>query len=168
MPNINWLNSDGLYVKFGDKEAAIGVAGEVAEAIGNTRIIEMRIPALSALTAGDVIQEQNVVIPKNTRIEWVEVMNTATATSGGAATLSLGLVRSDQSTLIAAAGLISAAPLTDFDTLGETKRYSVGVAGVGTLVGAVTGANTGLITAKFATAAFTAGALTIRIAISNP
>jgi hypothetical protein len=167
MPNVNWLNADGLYIKYGTNEAQPGIAGEVSESAGPVRILEMRISPLTSLTAADVVQEQNLYLPKNTRIEYVEVMNTVAATSGGAATLSVGLVRSDQVTLIAAGGLINAAPFTDFDVLGETKRYSVGVTGAGTLIGTTT-ANPGLITAKFGTAAFTAGAITIRIAISNP
>lgn len=162
-----WMNADGLYIKYGTEEATVGKAGTYTEQEGGRYIVEFRIPALTALTTGDVIQEDNVYIPKGARIEYVEVMNTTAATSGGSATLNIGLIRSDRTTAIAATGLVSAAPLTDYDTLGETKRYSVGVTGAGSLVGTVL-TNPGLISAKYATAAFTAGALTIRIAYSFP
>ena len=166
MPNVNWLNADGLYVKMGDKEATAGTAGEFGEVSGSVHIIELKIADLTTLTTGNVVVEQNVFIPKGVRIEWVDVMATTAVTSGGSATLNLGLLRTDQSTAIDAVGLLSAAPMADFNVVGETKHYNVGVSGVGSLVGVTTGANVGMLSAKYATAAFTAGAVTIRIGYS--
>lgn len=165
----NWLNSDGLYVKFGTNEATPGVAGEYGFLTdGNTHVLEVRISDLTTVPdSTQTILDQNVWLPDNARILWVEVINTTAATSGGSATLDLGLIRFDQTTELDYDGLLANAPLTDWDTLGETKRYQVGVTGAGALVGTVL-ANPGYLVATYDTAAFTAGALHIKIGYEFP
>lgn len=164
----NWLNSDGLYVKFGTNEATPGVAGEYGFFTdGDVHVLEVRISDLTTLTdSTQNILDQNVWLPKNARIEWVDVINT-TAATGTNAVLDLGLQRFDQSTELDYDGLLADAPRTDWDALGETKHYMVGVTGAGALMGTVL-ANPGYLVATYDTAAFTAGAIKIRIGYSFP
>ena len=171
MVSSNWLNSDGLYIKYGANEAATGVVGEYGEQAAGVRVLEIRIPALTALTNTDAILDQNAYLGKNARIEWVEVLNigTVTATSGGAATLSVGLMRTDQTTSLSSTAVLNAAPLTDWATVGTLKRYTVGVTGAGGFIGVPASAtNVTYFTAKWGTAAFTAGSISIRIGFSIP
>lgn len=164
----NWFNNDGLLVKYGTNEATAGRAGEVAGNNGNTRIIELRLSDLTVLTdATQTVLDENVFVPKNARIEWVDVLNVTAATSGGAATLDLGLIRRDQTTELDYDGLLAAAPLSDWNALGETKHYMVGVTGAGALMGTVL-ANSGYLVATWNVGAFTAGAIDIRIGFSFP
>lgn len=163
----NWLNSDGLYVRFGANEATAGTAGELGITDGNKHIVEVRIADLTSLTdSTQNILDQNVFIPDNARIEYIDVLNT-TAATGANAVLDLGLIRFDQSTELDYDGLLADAPRTDWDSLGETKRYQVGVTGAGALMGTVL-TQPGYLVATYDTAAFTAGAITIRIAYSFP
>jgi hypothetical protein len=164
----NWFNSDGLYVKFGTNEATAGAAGEFGTFTdGGLHVIEVRIPLLTAITdSTQTILDQNVIFPKNARIEWVDVLNT-TAATGTNAVLDLGLQRLDQTTELDYDGLLADAPRTDWDALGETKHYMVGVTGAGALMGTVT-TQPGYLVATYDTAAFTAGAIKIRIGYSHP
>lgn len=171
MVSTNWFNQDGLLVKFGTIEGLSGTSGEIGEQAGNVRIVEVRIPLLTSLTASDVIMDQNLQLGKNNRIEWVEVLNNGTvaATSGGLATLSVGLMRTDQTTMLSSTAILAAAPLTDWATVGTLKRYTVGVAGAGAFLGLPASlTNVSYVTAKFNTAAFTAGSLSVRFGITFP
>ena len=164
----NWLNSDGLYVKFGTNEATAGNSGEYGYFMeGNIHVIEIRGLDLTTLTdSTQNILDQNVWLPKNARVEWVDVINTEAAT-GTNAVLDLGLIRLDQTTELDYDGLLADAPRTDWDTLGETKHYMVGVTGVGAKVGTIL-ANPGYLVATYDTAAFTDGTINIRIGYSFP
>lgn len=163
----NWFNSDGLLVKFGTNEATAGKAGEFGELIGNVHVVELRISDLTTLTdSTQTVLDENVFIPKNARIEWVDVINT-TAATGTNAVMDVGLIRRDQTTELDYDGLLADAPRTDWDALGETKHYMVGVTGAGALMGTVL-TNSGYLVATYDTAAFTAGAIIIRIGFSFP
>lgn len=161
-----WTNKDGLKIFYGVDEGTAGAAGFYEDAIGNTQVVEVRIPAMTALTdSTQNILDDFVVIPKNARIEWVDVQATTAVTSGGAAVLDIGLQRLDRSTELDYDGLLADAPITDYNSVGETKRYQFGVSGAGALVGTVL-ANPGYLVATYDTAAYTAGAITIRIGFS--
>lgn len=166
MASVNWLNKDGLYVRFGEREAETGVAGELPITDGNKHIVELRLALASLTDSTNTPLDQNVFIPKNARIEYIDVLNTKAAT-GTNAVLDLGLIRLDQSTELDYDGLLADAPRTDFDALGETKRYQVGVTGAGALMGTVL-TNPGYLVATYDTAAFTDGIVNIRIAYSFP
>lgn len=170
MTNSVWLNSDGLAVKFGTTEGTAGTSGEVGEQAGNVRILEVRIPDLTVLTTTAVILDQNAYLGKSSRIEWVDVVNTYGATiTGTGATLTVGLMKTDQTTLLSATGVLAAAPLTDWATAGTIKRYQVGVTGAGAYLG-LPASDTAVcyLTAKYGTAAFTAGSISIRIGFTHP
>lgn len=155
-----WYNSDGLYIKFGTEEGTVGKAGEYRSP-GPQRFVEYDI-TLTSLATTEAIIDDNTVIPAGARIEKVEVYTTTAATSGGAATLDIGFVRTDRSTTYDDDGLVAALALTAIDSVGETSALTKGSTGAGALVGTVL-ANNGLLTASYNTAAFTAGAVKVRV-----
>ena len=160
-----WHNSDGLFIRFGTKEAEVGVAGEYRTP-GPQRMVELTIGALTALGTGAAIQDDTALIPKGARIERVEVITTTQATSGGSAVLNIGLIRTDRSTELDYDGLVAALPLASFNAAGETFSATAGVTYGGALLG-TTLANNGLLTADYDTAAFTAGAIKVRVYFSH-
>lgn len=158
---MGWYNSDGLYVKYGVEEATTARAGEYLTT-GPQQLIELVIDPMTGLGSSAAVQERNLVIPKNARIEKVELITTTAATSGGSATLSVGTVDTDYSSNAADGGLINASALTTHDAAGETTVLTVGSTGAGTLIGTTLSSNK-VITAKYGTAAYTAGAVRVRI-----
>lgn len=161
-----WYNSDGLLVSYGIEEGTAGKAGEYLTA-GPQQMVELTLPALTALTSTAVIQDYNTIVPRGCRIEKVEVITTTAATSGGAATLNIGLIRTDTTTAYAATGFVNALALTSIDAAGETTVLTVGSTGAGTLIG-TTLANNGYIVANWGTAAYTAGAVRCRVYYIRP
>lgn len=159
---MGWYNSDGLYVKFGTEEATPGKAGAYRTA-GPQQMIELFIDDMTDLTATAVIQDYNVVVPKNARIEKVEVITqTAVTDAGGTSVLNIGLKRTDNSTELDYNGLVAALPLASFNAAGETYEAVIGATYVGALVGTTLAYN-GYLTADYDTEAFTAGAIRVRI-----
>jgi hypothetical protein len=169
-----WLNNDGLLIKFGTSEAKQGALGTVAgfgegANVGDLQAIEIRIPDMTLITTTAQPIDDNYYLPKGARIEKVETIADTAATSGGSATLTVGLMKSDRSTLIDATGVLSAAPLADHNTLGTLKQYQVGTAGAGSQIGTASATTfPALITAKYTTAVYTGGALTIRVWVKFP
>lgn len=158
---MGWYNSDGLYIKYGVEEAGAGTAGEY-RTTGPQQMAEVVISPMTALTSTAVIQDYNTIIPKNARIEKVEVIAQTACTSGGAATLSIGLIRTDTTTAYAATGFVNALALTSIDAAGETTVLVPGSTGAGTLIG-TTLANNGYFVANWGTSAYTAGAVRCRV-----
>lgn len=160
-----WNNSDGLIVKFHRELGTVTKAGEFGTvADGDQHVVEMSLNPLTALTTtAGTVQDQHVIIPANARIEKVEIITVTAATSGGAATLDFGLQRLDRTTELDYDGLIAAAALTTIDTIGETTVLTKGSTGAGALVGTTIGSNAGVLVARYNTAAFTAGALKIKV-----
>lgn len=162
----NWLNSDGLLVKLGNTEAASldttkGPAGEL-KAFGPQRVSEVSLTLTTLNTSTQVIISDVLNIPKNARIEEVEVEVVTAATSGGAATLDFGLIRNDRTTELDYDGFVAAAALATINTAGKRLNLITGSTGAGALIG-TTLANAGLLVAKAGTAVFTAGVLRIRV-----
>jgi hypothetical protein len=163
----NWLNSDGLYVKFGQSEGTAGAVGEYVQH-NNIHYVELTIADMSTLsaTAGTIL-DYTYVIPKNARIEKVTIVNRTAATSGGSATLNIGLIRTDQTTELDYDGLIAACALATFNAAGETADFTPGVTSAGALIGTTLAYN-GLLVADYDTAAFTAGKIVVRVYYSIP
>lgn len=156
-----WMNSDGLYLKTGTSEAALSTAGEY-ELDGTYHVVEVTIHDMTALGTAAAIQDDVTFIPKNARIEKLELVTETACTSGGSATLNVGLIRRDRSTELDYDGLISAGALATFNAAGETVTYTAGTTAAGALVG-TTLSNSGYLTADYDTAAFTAGKVVIRV-----
>lgn len=164
-----WINSDGLRVRLGTTEAEVTRGGELPGA-GEFRSTTFNITLTNLGSSSALVPDTTgILIPSGARIHDVTVVNLTAATSGGSATLNLGLVDQDTTTAIDIDGLLVAAPLADWNAAGETKVYTIGVTGVGALVG-TTLSNTGYLVADYDTAAFTAGELrvTIRYFVPRP
>lgn len=160
-----WTNSDGLRVPFHRELGTTTKAGEFATpANGDQHVAEISISDLTTLATGAAVMDHFVIIPAGARIEKVEIITTTAATSGGSAVLNVGLQRLDGSTEIDYDGLIAAAALATFNAVGETVSVTQGGTGAGALVGTTIGATyPGKVTADYDTAAFTAGAIKVKI-----
>lgn len=158
----SWMNGDGLYKKYGTDKATANNCGEYITT-GPQRMIEVAIPDLTALgdSSTPTIISDQTFFPKK-RIEKIEVVNTTAATSGGSATLSVGLIRMDRTTELDYDGFIAQGALATFNAAGETVTYTAGTTAAGALLGTTT-TNPGYIVAYYGTAAFTAGAVKVRI-----
>lgn len=156
----SWRNADGLNVWFGTAEGQAQNSGEVRSP-GDLRIVEAVI-TLTDLTSSAAFIDTHVTIPTGARIEQVEIVTLTAATSGGSATLNIGLKGTDESTNVSDTALVNAAALTTHDTAGEKTTLTVGSTGAGTSIGAVTSSKN-YITAKYGTAAYTAGKVLVRV-----
>lgn len=152
------LNADQLYVKFGTEKTIAHRGGEY-KTYGDLREVEVTID-LTTLTATPKIVDDQTFFPANVRIEEVETFATVAAT--GASTLSVGLIKTDRTTAIAATGFLAVSALANIDAIGEKNVYRVGTAGAGTLVGTVSGTFPGYITATGTATPFTAGTVVVR------
>lgn len=157
-----WINSDGLRIKLGNTEAEVTRGGELPSA-GAMREFEFQI-TLTTLATGTALlaDTTGIIIPSGFWVEEVEVFNENAATSGGSATLNLGLVRQDATTTYDADGFLAAVALTSYDTVGESIRYRVGTTGAGAFIGTAL-TYSGYLVADWDTAAFTAGELRVVI-----
>lgn len=163
-----WTNNDGLYVTFGAEKASPSKGGQLGVCMAQ-KVAEIVISDLTDLgTTAEIIGTedgsagQGVMLPKGARIEKVEIIATTAATSGGSATLDIGLIRTDRSTAYDDDGLLAALPLASLATEGETTEETADGTYAGALVGTVL-ANNGLLVCSYNTAAFTAGAAKIRV-----
>lgn len=155
----SWMNSDGLYIKYGTTEAVQRVAGEFRNQ-GAFRVTEAVLTLASAGTAAAIVDD-NAFFPKNARIDKVELIN-VTAATGSGAVLNIGLQRYDRTTELDYDGLVAAVPLASIDGAGETTILTAGSTYVGALVGTTT-SNPGYLTYDYDTAAFTAGVLRVLV-----
>lgn len=165
-----WINADGLLVKFGTDKARVERGGEFSELTGGRHCVEVTIPLTSLPTVASTneqIQLDGVTIPNGALIEEIEVVATKAATSGGSAVLDVGLVDQDRSTEIDFDGFLADFALANINTVGEKNVLRVGSTSAGALVGTKL-TNTGLITASADTADFTAGVVKVRIIFIMP
>lgn len=156
-----WLNSDGLYIKYDRNAAEMGKAHEFRHD-GPYHVMELVLDDLTELADTSAIIDDNAFIPKNARIERVDVVTETAVTSGGSAVLNVGLIRTNRSTALDADGLVAALAIASFNAAGETVNLTAGVTSAGALIG-TTLANAGLLVADYDTAAFTAGAVIVRV-----
>jgi hypothetical protein len=165
-----WVNADGLMVLFGTDRVRASRGGEFSSLIEGKHCVEATIDltTLPTVASGNVqIVADNVWLPNGAMIEQVDVIATKIAVSGGAATLTIGTVDQDRTTVGAAAGIVSALAKTAIDALGEYNKLVLGSTSAGTLVGTVLN-NTVLLTAAAGTADFTAGKVRVRVWYSTP
>lgn len=164
---MSWFNADGLYIKIGNEEGQVAKGG-MYSTLGPLEVTEVKMDLVSdapaALTiVGTALGQLGTAIPDGVRIEAVEVVVETAATSGGAATLTVGLKqRTDRTTTVSASGLVNAMALSTINTSGQRQYLTTGSTGAGALVG-TTLTNGGFLAANFGTAAFTAGKLVLRV-----
>lgn len=159
--STNWHNSDELYIKFGANEATVSVAGDQPKKGGN-HVLEFNIADLTTLADTNAIINSTAKLPDGALIERIVVTNTTAATSGGSAVLDIGTIDNDRSSNGDDDSLLAALPIASFNTIGERSEYVVGTTYAGALVGTILTKDV-YITVGYDTAAFTAGALKIRI-----
>lgn len=153
----NWTNKDGLFIQFGTDKATATTAGDYL-AFGDTREIEVTID-LTTLTTSPVIQANTTFFPTGAFIERVQV-DTETAAVGGTS-FSVGLTKTDRTTVVSNTEFLAAAPIADHNAAGARKDYVPGVTGVGVGVGTTAGFP-GYITA-LAAGTYSAGKVKVRI-----
>lgn len=162
-----WLNSDGLYIKYGQTEATVGKAGEFMDpAEGTVHCVELRLDlAVVAASTTPYIVSDTVTIPNGAWIREVKVF-VSEETAGVNANLDLGLIDQDRTTELDYNGLLAAADAFNGGTdVGTEVIFVKGTTEAGALVGTRL-SNTGLVTANYDTAAFTDGTLFVTIKYS--
>jgi hypothetical protein len=155
-----WQNNDGLFVKFGTREATPSKVGDV-KTFGPLQTLELTL-TMTELTDTNAIISDAAKLPKNVLIQSIELLPTVAITSGGSAVLDIGLIDNDRSSNHDDDALIAAHAIASHNAVGEWTNIILGGTGAGVQFGVVTTKNT-YITAGFDTAAYTAGKLKIRI-----
>lgn len=181
---MTWMNSDGLFVKFGKEEAALARGGEISSA--ELHEIEAIVDWTDAVSATYTIlgavatltgngNSLGVVVPEGARIEAIEtVVLTAFTSSGtiGTSTFSVGLKKlSDRSTELDHDGFLTASFTGgSLDAAGERVYVVPGVTGAGALIGTTISENGILVVANTQHAGhpFTAGKVRVRIYYTLP
>jgi len=165
-----YLDNTGLYRKYGTEKTVANLAGEYKN-YGLLREVELKID-LTKLTQSEVIQSDQIWLPKGARIVEVEVLAQTAAATGTA--IDVGLTRDDRSTEIDFDGLLAAFVTASMNTAGERSiirkdvTVPTGLAGTGALIG-TTLANTGYISASQTDATnFTAGVIILTIRYYMP
>ncbi len=159
---MSWSNPDGLLVKFGTEKATAQKAGEY-RTYGRLHEVQVKLTLTSAATGSAIPSGVDLVLlPSGARIDEVEVVAETAATSGGSATLNVGLIREDRTTTYDADGFVAALALTSIDAAGEKTVLRVGSTSAGAFIG-TTLANKGYIVFDWDTAAFTAGVVVVTI-----
>ncbi len=161
-----WLNSDGLYIKYGTDLGVSGSAAGEYKTFGPARMIEVEVE-LSELTATETILNDVTWLPANCQIERVDVVTEVAAATGTA--IDVGFIRRDRTTEEDYDGLLAAFPTAQMNAVGELISFyeshtvPTTMTGTGALVGQ-TLANDSFISASRTDAtAFTAGRVKIRI-----
>ncbi len=156
-----YLDNSGMYVKIGTENAVPKVAGEYRTP-GELREIELVLNLASyPFGATNYIVDDTTFFPTGVRIQEVETY-VDTAATGATATLDIGLMRTDRSTVTSATAFVAAATVASFATVGTKAVITAGSAFAGALIGTTT-ASVNHITVRVNTASFTAGVIRVRI-----
>lgn len=158
-----WSNNDGLYIKMGVDEVNPAAKSGEYVAFGDKRIYEFDIDLTTLATATDSIVADYTMLPKNARIEEVEV-EVVTAAVGATATLDVGLIGTDRTTVDSATGLVAAAAVATLAAAGNRLTLITGATAAGNRIG-TTLAGTRLVTAGANTAVFTQGLVKVRVKV---
>lgn len=156
-----WMDSDGLYHKYGTDKAIATIGGEF-KTYGQMRWIELTVD-LTTLTSTSAIISDQVFFPKNARIEEVQVLTT-TAAVGATATLDFGIIGTDRATVPTNGGtaFVKAATVASIAAVGTKLTMTAGSTAAGDFIG-TTNATIGYLTGRANTATFSAGVVKFRI-----
>lgn len=172
-----WLNSDGLFIKFGPSEAASPTQGGFICQYGPNLVYVYNLD-LTTLDQNEVIINDVMPIAKNSLIQYVETIAIVGAATGTA--IDLGLVANDRNTSTALSGtvsaadpdgLLAAAPTANMNTAGEWSIYKIaatvptGLTGVGALIGSILTVPTLVTCSRTDGTAFTTGKIQVRIGV---
>ena len=161
-----WLNPDGLYKKFGTLKTVPNTGGEY-RTYGDWREIELLVNVAGLSTTPTILNDE-VFYPISMKLQEVEVFVETVGVPGSATSISVGLIQTDRTTVIANNFFLNAVVVADQTPAGKKTVYSA--AGAGNLgVGQAT-PNTvpGYITLTTAGGAYTSGVFKIRIRYYRP
>lgn len=154
-----WMNNDGLLIKYGTEEAQVGGGGEYRWDGPLTELeIDIQWNRLAAFGTEKVVDE-TIRIPNGVLLQSAEFRVITPFTSGGSATLTLGLINPDRSTAYDADGIDATVALTAIDAVNETVTCDGAL--IGTVLNAAQGSS--LVTATVGTANYTAGKGVLRL-----
>lgn len=175
-----WLNSDGLYIRYGADEADNAIGG-VKSNINGVYEVEFDLPFSEFDSATPSLPHSTdsfgLVIPKGARIEEIEtIILTAFTSSGtvGSATVVLGLKQaSDRSTELDHDGFTTSSftgTAASIATVGHKTFVRAGGTGAGALLGTTLSQNGVLVASNsaHATHPLTAGLVKVRIRYFYP
>lgn len=155
-----FLNADGLLVKYGLAEATAARGGFLNK-LGNTDTIEFELNVADLIEATETVLSDVVFLPKGVYVYSTEVY-VITATAGSNANLDLGWIDLDRSSNPDEDALIDAGDGWHAAAAGTSETYILAGTEAGTQYGIIT-ATPKLITAGADTALFTSGVIRIRI-----
>lgn len=149
---MSWTNADGLTVLMHEEQGQVNKTGQTLSNPRQTVVLEIT-DATTLASSAATPSALDAFIPAGAYITAAYTIVDTAFTSGGAATLTIGLYQQD-GTAIDADGIDAAIALTAIDAAGDV------VVNNGALVGGVltVGSNDAYIAANYGTAAFTAGA----------
>lgn len=131
-----WVNNDGLTIRFGAERIEPALGGEYPGA-GEIRVIEAEFDGVDLVLNTPVqIGGWGVIIPRNSRIDSVEVI-AETVLTAPMTSLDIGLQQYDD-TEYDYDGLVDGILIANLNVSGEKNVYTAGVAGAGALVGVTT------------------------------
>lgn len=148
---MSYTNADGLRVLTNDDQGAVKTQGTAGTPMKQVLVVDLTLTSVGTTFGASNIDLNNPFIPAGSLITRADLVMTTAATSGGAATLSIGTYNA-AGTAIVAAGIDSAIALTAIDAIGETVRCD----GTHTTTAGYIAENA-YIGAIYTTAAFTAG-----------
>lgn len=160
-----WTNSDGLRIVYGTDEATAGKAG-AQNLLGTYHVLEAKIVFGDIASTGTIL-DHNLVIPKNARIDKVEVITTtAWDSAGDAFVLNVGTIQKSSTTGAETEldydGLVAALPQASMDPAGDWATVDVNHTYKGAQIGTTLSVN-GYLCFDYDTAAPTAGAAIVRV-----
>lgn len=148
---MSYTNADGLRVLTNDDQGAVKVQGTAATPMKQVLVMDITFTSLGTTFGASNIDLNNPFIPAGSLITRADLVMTTAATSGGAATLTIGTYNA-AGTAIDADGIDATVALTAIDAIGETVRCDGAHL---TTAGYV--AENAYIGAIYGTAAYTAG-----------
>ena len=148
---MSYTNADGLRVLTNDDQGVVKTQGTAPTGMTQVLVVDLTLTGVGTTFGASNIDLNNPYIPAGSLITRADLVMTTAATSGGAATLSIGTYNA-AGTAIVAAGIDSAIALTAIDAIGETVRCD----GTHTTTAGYIAENA-YIGAIYATAAYTAG-----------
>lgn len=167
----DWMNSDGLFVRFGTDRAIPSRGGEYSRLVDGQHCASVIIDLATLPTAAsgnEQIVAENVTIPNGAFITKVRVTVLEEPTTVGSPNLDLGLVDQNRTSEIDFNGLLAATDTWETGTdLGTVVEYVKGSTEAGALIGTQI-TNTGFITASPDTADWTDGTIKVDIEYYMP
>lgn len=161
---MSYTNADGLRVLTGTDQGAEKLQGTALKGTRQTLVIDIPdFTAIGTSFGASNIDVQNPVIPANSLVVNADLIMRTAATSGGAATLTIGTYNA-AGTAVDNDGIDATIALTAMDAIGEVVQCD-GAQVNGTVTIGTADVYVGLI---YATSAFTAGAATLVIEYIRP